>query len=472
VSLADTSRTATAPYVLDKTAGYICNSDSETNLRRRDRVVPLPVDMPTTYNSLTLKQQYAADKLFDEALEWLGQHDTIADFYTITVAGLTTLFALGQTIHVTTTTTVNGEAAYVIDDDFNVMSAGWSFDDAGELIAVMEISTIEREAASDAQVLAGAVVSAARNAGGATGASVSTVVTQVSGIASIVGGTADGMVVGGSFPEAGTFTDVTITGVLALPVKPAHTALMGPVSGSDANPDFRGIIALDLPGTITADHIGERTGGHGVVIDNTLILPASTIVPNGGTIGQVAGPLMTFDDTLNQLRITGCQVAIGLATAAHVLDVGPSNFPIGLYGGTDGSLQGEIAASGSVATRTVGFNLLGTSTAAGDNWVIYRFNGANNKIFMGDSGAISYINSGNLHPLYLGAGKQSTMPARPTLALLVSNNVVAAGNFSAYSITGDGTNLTGVAQQANTPRFTISNHAPINPSVGDMWLSI
>jgi len=38
------------------------------------------------------------------------------------------------------------------------------------------------------------------------------------------------------------------------------------------------------------------------------------VMPDGGTIGQAAGPLLTFDDTNNYLEITGCKVGIGTAT--------------------------------------------------------------------------------------------------------------------------------------------------------------
>ena len=166
ITLADTTRTAAAPYVLNKTEGYISNSTAETTIGRVDRAVSLPIDTPSAYISLHLKQGYAADALFDAALEWLGQHDTIADFFTIRVRGLTSLDILGKMIHVKTNTYVNGEAAYVVDDDFNVLSASWSFDDGGELVAELEITSIERQAVSDAQVLANTVMRSARQAGG------------------------------------------------------------------------------------------------------------------------------------------------------------------------------------------------------------------------------------------------------------------------------------------------------------------
>lgn len=42
---------------------------------------------------------------------------------------------------------------------------------------------------------------------------------------------------------------------------------------------------------------------------------------NGGTIGQASGPLLTFDDTANELQISGCDVGIGDTSPDAKLDV-------------------------------------------------------------------------------------------------------------------------------------------------------
>lgn len=75
------------------------------------------------------------------------------------------------------------------------------------------------------------------------------------------------------------------------------------------------------------------------VLSGILTVGSSVVVPNGGTIGQVAGPLLTFDDTNNYLEITGAAVVVGgTATvnsrALSVLDAGGFS---GIY--TDGSFQ-------------------------------------------------------------------------------------------------------------------------------------
>ena len=48
---------------------------------------------------------------------------------------------------------------------------------------------------------------------------------------------------------------------------------------------------------------------------------AGLIIADGGTVGQIAGPLFTFDDTNNYLEITGCDVGIGIITPISDLHV-------------------------------------------------------------------------------------------------------------------------------------------------------
>jgi len=46
----------------------------------------------------------------------------------------------------------------------------------------------------------------------------------------------------------------------------------------------------------------------------TISTVGNITIADGGTIGQAAGPLLTFDDTNNYLEITGCKVGIGTNT--------------------------------------------------------------------------------------------------------------------------------------------------------------
>lgn len=67
------------------------------------------------------------------------------------------------------------------------------------------------------------------------------------------------------------------------------------------------------PGASTDNAIARWDGVTGFLIkDSTFLIDGNDMtVPDGGTIGQAAGPLLTFDDTNNFLEITGCFVALG-----------------------------------------------------------------------------------------------------------------------------------------------------------------
>ena len=69
----------------------------------------------------------------------------------------------------------------------------------------------------------------------------------------------------------------------------------------------------------TGNSMSYADGGNFITLDaiqdiRTSATPtwAGIIIADGGTIGQAAGPLLTFDDTGNTLTISGCDVGIGI----------------------------------------------------------------------------------------------------------------------------------------------------------------
>jgi len=83
--------------------------------------------------------------------------------------------------------------------------------------------------------------------------------------------------------------------------------------------------------------IGQPTN-RGLLDSRYLLLVGGTMTGNivmsdGATIGQAAGPLVAFDDTLNYLEITGCNVGIGTTAPGEKLEV-TGNFQLT----TDGNL--------------------------------------------------------------------------------------------------------------------------------------
>ena len=57
----------------------------------------------------------------------------------------------------------------------------------------------------------------------------------------------------------------------------------------------------------TTEYIWDKDGDLSI---KGLTLAGNLVMPDGGTIGQAAGPLLTFDDTNNDLEITGCTVLV------------------------------------------------------------------------------------------------------------------------------------------------------------------
>jgi len=65
------------------------------------------------------------------------------------------------------------------------------------------------------------------------------------------------------------------------------------------------------------------------------------VMADGGTIGQAAGPLLTFDDTNNYLEITGCKVGIGTTSPQRLLHLASTNPKI-LVEDTDAGVDEKV----------------------------------------------------------------------------------------------------------------------------------
>jgi hypothetical protein len=87
------------------------------------------------------------------------------------------------------------------------------------------------------------------------------------------------------------------------------------------------LITIDGTGSgLDADLLEGQHGAYYAPIASptftgVVTMPASVVIPDGGTIGQAAGPLLTFDDTLNYLEISGCNVGIGTTTPVSVTEI-------------------------------------------------------------------------------------------------------------------------------------------------------
>jgi len=93
-----------------------------------------------------------------------------------------------------------------------------------------------------------------------------------------------------------------------------------------------------------------------------LTMTGNIVMPDGGTIGQAAGPLLAFDDTSDYLEITGCNVGIGTTAPSHLLNV------LGGASGAETALleirSNATAASTGTTLRLVNSTVAGSSRAA------------------------------------------------------------------------------------------------------------
>jgi len=108
--------------------------------------------------------------------------------------------------------------------------------------------------------------------------------------------------------------------------------LLNPVAGSSLNIDSHWRFDGNTLGGLTDNNsvITAKAGYNitieGVTFDGNIVGGATSyVIPDGGTIGQAAGPLLTFDDTNNYLEIAGCNVGIGTTTPLTPLEVWTAN---------------------------------------------------------------------------------------------------------------------------------------------------
>lgn len=209
-TLAVTTRTASGAYVLDKANNFIRNSTLETAKGVWERSISFPDIYSQQEDSLYLQPEFVADALFDRALNWLKLRDSVAEFYSVSATGFLEIQHPLETIHVHATYTVQGIAVAEINKNLNIVKVTSSIDEGRFLESVLEVSTVEREALKDSDILAQAV-SDARTGSSGTNRSTYTEIPVSVGSAAITGGSIDGAVIGGSDPAPGTFTTLAFT---------------------------------------------------------------------------------------------------------------------------------------------------------------------------------------------------------------------------------------------------------------------
>jgi hypothetical protein len=107
-------------------------------------------------------------------------------------------------------------------------------------------------------------------------------------------------------------------------------------------------------------------------------MSGNIVMGDGGTIGQAAGPLITFDDTNNCLEITG--LGSGKVTVGTVSAAAAAQAPGGFFVETDGTIciygeniQGSSASQGSFVAL---YSNDGVAMASGDRLGGFLFGGS------------------------------------------------------------------------------------------------
>lgn len=155
------------------------------------------------------------------------------------------------------------------------------------------------------------------------------------------------------------------------------------------------------------DGINSNGGAFPFTTSGAVTFSQNLIFPNGGTIGQAAGPLLTFDDTNDFLEITGCKVGLGTPTPLSILDV-----------------AGTTGLTWATAGNSLGLVTIGTG---------------------GTSGGSLWINTPSLNATFhsgLGIIGTYGTPAQRSVININAYGVKSAGGYGselAFSITKEGT---------------------------------
>lgn len=207
-----------------------------------------------------------------------------------------------------------------------------------------------------------------------------------------------------------------------------------------------------------------RISAQSVGMGASKFVPANMLDVNGSmVVGTFAGVTTA---PANSLLVSG-NVGFGTSTVTEPVGVGSSSTNhIGLFNGT-GTLLSSIYQNGTQLT----FNMPGTSTDAGVNFVAFRHSADANKIFFGDDGTNTYI--GSTKPTFViyasFAGPARMTGARAIIVFKSATMFVGIGQRNPLSkvdvVTGFG--LVGYQQLRLRTSYTPTGSADANGNVGD-----
>lgn len=108
---------------------------------------------------------------------------------------------------------------------------------------------------------------------------------------------------------------------------------------------------MDMNSNTISNVSNVNNGGSPISVNDNLI------ISDGGTIGQAAGPLLTFDDSNNFLEITGCKVGLGVATPSELLEL------------FDGNLELSTTANGLIRLQNNAVRSFGIEASSASDYI-------------------------------------------------------------------------------------------------------
>jgi len=120
-------------------------------------------------------------------------------------------------------------------------------------------------------------------------------------------------------------------------------------------------------GNVENTQLSTWAGTTNITTLGTITTVGNITIANGGTIGQAAGPLLTFNDTTNKLGITGCFVGIGELTPDSPLHITSTTLPAIKLEWLQTTASAGLSCF-QTATYMGGFSAFGSDYAANVFW--------------------------------------------------------------------------------------------------------
>lgn len=171
ITLAATTRTAPAGYILSKVNGYLEHAAGAMIYGRIEAALRFSELSAQQEDSYFIHPTMVANALFDRALEWLRTRAVAQDYYDLAVTKAGVLRP-GQTINVVYHEFVDGYHAVDIDTVFAgtplyILAATMQVDGEGFYTVALEVATADRQATDDVGVLTSTIENVRRlEAGG------------------------------------------------------------------------------------------------------------------------------------------------------------------------------------------------------------------------------------------------------------------------------------------------------------------